>query len=39
MLTETEAKDIEISEFMAKGGGFARIHLGLFREELVAVKE
>ena len=24
---------------MAKGGGFARIHLGIFRDELVAIKE
>ena len=24
---------------MTKGGGFARIHSGLFRDELVAVKE
>ena len=39
MLTETEAKEIKINEFMAIGGGFARIHWGLFRDELVAIKE
>ena len=39
ILAETEANSIKIFKFMAQSERFISIHFGLFRDELVTIKE